>query len=199
MFDPNVLVQEQKHQALGSFPFLTGVFLDPVTGPFTLSRPVAVFKHTDTDKSVEINECTTEDIYSHNELDAHYAQLGWPARHGLPSKPGDIASPCENQSALRSDVWASRRFMVQRVSINLSPEDLRPVEPFIDAIEEALRQDTIAYQIRALQKVFATWGELIPLNMVAGASLAVTGILSDGRALPDRILPPKYLLRRPSA
>ncbi|KAJ1300223.1 hypothetical protein OPQ81_005054 [Rhizoctonia solani] len=72
-------------------------------------------------------------------------------------------------------------------TINLSPEDLRPVQPFVDAVEAALNQETNASQIRALQKVFAAWGEMIPLNMVAGACLAVTGTLRDGTALPDGV------------
>ncbi|ELU43006.1 hypothetical protein AG1IA_02966 [Rhizoctonia solani AG-1 IA] len=155
---------------------LTGIFLDPITGPFAMSRPVATLRQTDNNHIIEINDSVTEDIYSQNELDARYAQLGWPSLSRLPSKPGDISS-FGDQPTIGAEIWASRRFMVQRVSVNVAPEDLRPVEPFVEAIEEALGQETRVLQLKALQKVFA--------NMVAGASLAVTGTLSAGTQLPD--------------
>ncbi|CAE6480299.1 unnamed protein product [Rhizoctonia solani] len=170
-------------QIIDKFPFLSGVLLDPITGPFTMSRPVATLRHPDTEKITEMNESVTEDIYSQNELDARYTGLGWPSPSRLPSKPGDV-STLGVHSALGTETWASRRFMVQRVTINLSPEDLRPVEAFVEAVEAALSQEDNVSQIRALQKVFATWGEVIPLNMVAGASLAATGTL-NGTVFPN--------------
>ncbi|KAL5632306.1 hypothetical protein ACGC1H_000346 [Rhizoctonia solani] len=176
-------VNPEQSRILDKFPFLTGVLLDPTTGPFTLSRPVAALRHSDTEKITEMNESVTEDVYSENELDARYAGLGWPSPNRLPSEPGDV-STLGIQSALGARTWASRRFMVQRVSINLSPEDLRPVDPFVEAVEAALGQGDNVLQIRALEKVFATWGEVIPLNMVAGASLTATGSL-NGTALPS--------------
>ncbi|KAJ1299907.1 hypothetical protein OPQ81_005022 [Rhizoctonia solani] len=189
MFDPNL----EPSQNLGKFPFLAGVFLDPLTGPFTLSRPIALLRQSDIEKITEINESVTEDIYPANELDAHYAGLGWPSPNTLPTKPGDISAlGYQLQGPLGTGMWASRRFMLQRAIINLSTEDLRPVEPFVEAVEVALSQETPILQIRALQKVFATWGEVIPLNMVAGACLAVTGILRDGTSLPNSILPTNY-------
>ncbi|KAG8738215.1 hypothetical protein FRC11_001554, partial [Ceratobasidium sp. 423] len=175
---------------------LTGVFLDPTTGPFTLSRPVAVLRDSDTDKITEINESVTEDIYPETELDAHHAVLGWPSPDRLPSKPGDVTA-LGDQRTLGTGTWASRRFMIQRVAVNLAPEDLRPVEPFVDAIETALSKETHVLQIRALQRVFATWGEVIPLNMVAGASLAVAGTIEDGTVLPDGIHPSNVPLEDP--
>ncbi|CEL53094.1 hypothetical protein RSOLAG1IB_11226 [Rhizoctonia solani AG-1 IB] len=181
-------LEPQEPKALEKFPFLTGVLLDPVTGPFAMSRPVAVLRQTDTNKFTEINESVTEDIYSHNELDARYAQAGWPSPSGLPNKPGDV-SILGDQPVIGSEIWASRRFMVQRVSVNLAPEDLRPVEPFVEAIEEALGQESRVSQIKAFKKVFATWGEVIPMNMVAGAFLATTGTLENGATLPDSAPP----------
>ncbi|CAE6496007.1 unnamed protein product [Rhizoctonia solani] len=58
MFDPN----PARTHSLGKFPLLTGVFLDPTTGPLTLSRPVAVLRDANTDKITEIDESVTEDI-----------------------------------------------------------------------------------------------------------------------------------------
>ncbi|CAE6467202.1 unnamed protein product [Rhizoctonia solani] len=179
---------EPEAALLEKFPFLTGVYLDPVTGPFLMSRPVAILRQPDTDKITEINDSVTEDVYSHNELDARYAQLGWPSLSRLPNKPGD-ALTLEDQPVFGTETWASRRFMVQRVTVNLAPEDLRPVEPFVEAIEDALGQETRVSQIKALQKVFKTWGEVIPLNMVAGAFLATTGTLGNGATLPDSAPP----------
>ncbi|KDN34795.1 hypothetical protein RSAG8_12130, partial [Rhizoctonia solani AG-8 WAC10335] len=87
-----------------------------------------------------------------------------------------------------AEIWASRR-LLQRVTINISPQDICPVEPFVEAVEAALSHDDNSLKIQALRKVFATWGEMIPLNMVAGACLAATGILNNKTALPDGIFP----------
>ncbi|CAE6511270.1 unnamed protein product [Rhizoctonia solani] len=82
-------------------------------------------------------------------------------------------------------MWASRRFMMQKWAISISPEDLCPVESLVEAVKDALSQRNNALRVRALQEVFATWGEMIPVDAVIGACLVVTGTLNDATTLPD--------------
>ncbi|KDN34794.1 hypothetical protein RSAG8_12129, partial [Rhizoctonia solani AG-8 WAC10335] len=182
MLDPNP--KEPQLQMLKEFPFLTGVVLDPSSGPITTTRRIAVLSQSNIENIREINESVTEDIYPQDELDAHYARLGWPSPNKLPGKPWD-APDLGEQHTCGTEIWASRRFMVQRATINLSPQDICAVEPFVEVVEAALTQETNSLKIQALRKVFATWGEMVPLNMVVGACLAVTGILNNKKTLPD--------------
>ncbi|CAE6510791.1 unnamed protein product [Rhizoctonia solani] len=178
-------------QILDSFPLLTGVYLDPTAGAVTASRPAAVLHQSSAGKIREIDNLVIEDVYPKNELDARYAELGWPFPAQLPSRPWGVHPTVYGDSS-RSDTgtWASRRFMVQRATINISLNDIRPVEPLVEAFETALCHATYDLQFRALQEV----GEMIPLNAVAGAFIAVTGILSHGTALPHHATTPAATL-----
>ncbi|KAH7332709.1 hypothetical protein B0J17DRAFT_154066 [Rhizoctonia solani] len=184
MLDPNPEVT----RFLESVPLLTGVFLDPAAGPVAASRPAAVLHQSSTDKIRMIDNSVTEDLYSETELEAHYAGLGWPSLNKLPSRPWNAPTTMRgSQHKLQNETWALRRFMVQRATINLSLQDIRPVEPLVEAFETALGQETYDLQIQALQEVFRIWGEFIPLNAVAGAFMGVTGILNNGTSFPSAV------------
>ncbi|KEP51517.1 jacalin-like lectin domain protein [Rhizoctonia solani 123E] len=123
------------------------------------------------------------------DMALHYMagkRLGWPPLNRLPERPWGILTPRESRQ-LKTEIWASRRLMIQRWTINVSPQDLSPVEPLVEAVKDALSQRSIALRIRALQRVFTIWGEMIPVNVVVGASLATTGTLNDASTLPDSI------------
>lgn len=184
------LIHEQTTQ-IEKLSLLTGVYFDASTGPVTASCPAVVFNTSSTEIFRPINESVIEDIYPENELDAHNTRLGWPPLSQLPERPWGILTP-RDQSSLRNEIWASRRFMMQRWTINVSPKDLRPVESFVEAIKGALSQHTNALRIKVLREVFITWGEMIPVNAVVGASLAATGTLIGVTKLPDSSNCPRY-------
>ncbi|KAL5632310.1 hypothetical protein ACGC1H_000347 [Rhizoctonia solani] len=171
---------------------LTGVYFDATTGPITASCPAVELSSSNTGKIRLISESLLEDIYPENELDVNYARLGWPPLSRLPERPWGILTPRESRP-LKTEIWASRRLMIQRWTINISPRDLIPVESLVEAVKDALSQRTIALRIRALQRVFTIWGEIIPVNVVVGACLATTGTLNDASTLPDSITSSKTL------
>ncbi|KAJ1300221.1 hypothetical protein OPQ81_005052 [Rhizoctonia solani] len=189
MLDPNPGVSQilEKLPSINSYALtvLTGVFLDPTAGPVSASRPAAVLLPSSLDRIRQIDNSATEDIYPNTELDALFLGVGWPSPNALPRNPWRASSTVNgSRRTLGNGTWASRRFMIQRATINLSPKDVRPVDPLVGAFEAALGQSTHDLQIKALQEVFSIWGEMIPLHAVAGASMAVTGILANGTALP---------------
>ncbi|CAE6510780.1 unnamed protein product [Rhizoctonia solani] len=165
---------------------ITGVYFDASTGPITASCPAVELKSPNTGKIRPISESVIEDTYPENELDANHARLGWPPLNRLPERPWGILTPRESRQ-LKTEIWASRRLVIQRWTINVSPQDLSPVESLVEAVKDALSQRSIALRIRALQRVFTIWGEMIPVNVVVGASLATTGTLNDASTLPDSI------------
>ncbi|CAE6510786.1 unnamed protein product [Rhizoctonia solani] len=179
MLDSN----QQELQIIRRTSILNGVFFDPATGPVTTNRPAATLTTSDTGRVRAIHSSVTEDIILDSELDAHYSQLGWPCPSKLP-RPWDIITP-RNQRPIRSETWGSRRLMIQELDITFSLQDLCPEESLVEAFEAALRQRTNALRIRSLREVFATWGEMIPLNVVVGACMTATGRISGEINLPD--------------
>ncbi|CAE6435675.1 unnamed protein product [Rhizoctonia solani] len=163
---------------------LTGVYFDASTGPVAASCPAVVINSSSTERIRPVSESVIEDIYPENELDAHHARLGWPSLSKLPERPWSILTP-RDQRPLKTEIWASRRFMMQKWTMNISPRDLSPVEPLVEAVKDALGQRTNALRIRALREVFITWGEMIPVNVVVGACLVATGTLNNATTLPD--------------
>ncbi|KDN34793.1 hypothetical protein RSAG8_12128, partial [Rhizoctonia solani AG-8 WAC10335] len=102
MLDSN----QKELQIIKSTSILNGVFFDPVTGPITASRP-AVILNTGTGRVREIDDSATEDIFPESELDARYAQLGWPCPSKLPGKAWDLLTP-RNQRTVKNEIWGSR-------------------------------------------------------------------------------------------
>ncbi|CAE6497195.1 unnamed protein product [Rhizoctonia solani] len=119
-----------------------------------------------------------EDEHSPTQLDALYAHSGWPPPASLPDRPwGDLdATP----RATESSRWATRRMLVQMWSISLQVDDLTPADAFVNAVEGALACPNDVARIRALEEVFASWGDVIPLAVIVGSTVAATGVL-----LPD--------------
>ncbi|KDN35546.1 hypothetical protein RSAG8_11503, partial [Rhizoctonia solani AG-8 WAC10335] len=179
---PNELPNET--QVLENLSLLTGVYFDASTGPVAASCPAVVINSSSTERIRPVSESVIEDIYPENELDAHHARLGWPPLSRLPERPWSILTP-RDQRPLKTEIWASRRFMMQKWTMNISPRDLSPVEPLVEAVKDALGQRTNALRIRALREVFITWGEMIPVNVVVGACLVATGTLNNATTLPD--------------
>ncbi|CAE6479764.1 unnamed protein product [Rhizoctonia solani] len=178
MLDANL----KELQIIKNSSILNGVFFDPSAGPIPASRPAAALSTSDTGRVRLIDDSITEDIFSDNEMEVHYSQLGWPCPSKLPAKAWDILTPKKQRT--RAEIWGSRRFMVQKMAINLSLQDLCPEEPLVEAVEAALRQRTNALRVRALRDVFTTWGDMIPLNVVIGACMVVSGKLSGEVTMP---------------
>ncbi|CAE6452113.1 unnamed protein product [Rhizoctonia solani] len=189
---PNELPNE--HQTLEDLSVLTGVFFDPSTGPVAASCPAVVLRSSATGRIRPVNDLVIEDIYPETELDAQHVRLGWPPLSKLPERPWSILTP-RDQHPLRNEIWASRRLMIHKWTINISPRDLSPVESLVGAVKDALSQRTNALRVRALQEVFATWGEMIPVNVVVGGCLVVTGTLNDTTTLPESGNSPRFSLK----
>ncbi|KAG8705721.1 hypothetical protein FRC08_001500 [Ceratobasidium sp. 394] len=64
-------------------------------------------------------------------------------------------------------------------------QDLDPTEELVQAISQALANQSIAGKVKAMREVFDTWGELIPLVTEVGISLAATGTVPSGTNLPS--------------
>ncbi|KAH7337333.1 hypothetical protein B0J17DRAFT_460830 [Rhizoctonia solani] len=119
-------------------------------------------------------EQVVEDEYSQNQLDAYYANLGWSLPVSLPSRPWTVP---DAMPQVISSKWATRRMLVQMWSISLGVEDLTPADAYVDAVECALEYPNDTSRTRALDEVFATWGDVIPVAAIVGSTIVATGEL----------------------
>ncbi|KAG8708370.1 hypothetical protein FRC08_018932 [Ceratobasidium sp. 394] len=67
----------------------------------------------------------------------------------------------------------------------MSTHGLDPTEEFVQTISQALAIQSTAGKVKAMQEVFNTWGEVIPLVAEVGISLVATGTVSPGANLPS--------------
>ncbi|KAL5632904.1 hypothetical protein ACGC1H_005752 [Rhizoctonia solani] len=177
--------------------FSCGFMLDSVHGPTRSGRQVIQKitlkwdnpKHTDYMEHTDAKK-DYEDDYSQTQLDALYAHSGWPPPASLPRRPWvglDASSRGEDSSR-----WATRRMLVPMWSTDLQVDNLSPTDAFVSAVEGALACSNDASRIRALDEVFASWGEVIPVAAIVGCTIVATGVL-----LPERNLEPVSSISEP--
>ncbi|CAE6500800.1 unnamed protein product [Rhizoctonia solani] len=173
---------ELKDKLLADSDFLRGIAVSASTGPYKCSQQVAQLR-PDAIYSVQTSQdIAIEDIYPANEFDARFAHLGWPAPSALPAQPWNTLNP-GTQTPPSSNNWISRRMVGHRWIISIRIEDLIAIDPFVEAVQDALKNSSVGGKIQALRGVFAAWGEMIPLVAVVGFSLAATGTLGSNQNL----------------
>ncbi|CAE6499597.1 unnamed protein product [Rhizoctonia solani] len=130
-----------------------------------------------------------EDEYSETRLDAYYANLGWPLLVSPFPRPWSVSGAMLQAPSGR---WATRRMLIKMWSINLGVNDLTPADAYVDAIERALECPNDTSRIRALEEVFALWGDVIPVAAIVGSTIVATGELSSDTnfdSFPSAIAP----------
>ncbi|CAE6472722.1 unnamed protein product, partial [Rhizoctonia solani] len=176
---------DSKYQLLHQAGCLRGVTFNGPNGPYKCSRQVFRVQPNTIYSIQAMQACqdiANEEFYPANEIDARYIHMGWPAPGALPARPWDtMYQPPKGNSSQSS--WVSRRMVIHKWIITLRKEDLVPAEAFTKAVEEALNEPQAADRVEALRGIFAAWGEMIPLAMVIGASLAATGTLGSKQTL----------------
>ncbi|CUA67971.1 type VI secretion system protein ImpL [Rhizoctonia solani] len=162
--------------------FLCGVTFNGPNRPYKCSRQVSRVRSNAFYVIPGCQDVSSEELYPANELDARHMHMGWPDPSALPARPWDNTYQDANTTSGTRN-WVSRRMIVHRWTISLRKEDMVPVEGFVQAVEAALDEPSTAAQMEALLWVFAAWGEMIPLAVIVGASLAATGTLGSGQTL----------------
>ncbi|CAE7183397.1 unnamed protein product [Rhizoctonia solani] len=169
-----------------NLPVLHGIAFGGSAGPYKCSQQVAQLR-PDAISSIQLcQDIEIEDIYPANEHEARFIHLGWPSPSTLPSQSWDILTP-GTQASPPLGTWVCRRLIVHRWRISIQSKDLIAMDPFVEAVEVALENSNTSDKIRALRDVFATWGDMIPLAVVVGASLATTGALGPNQSLTGSV------------
>ncbi|KAG8703598.1 hypothetical protein FRC11_010596, partial [Ceratobasidium sp. 423] len=172
---------DSKYVLLEQSNFFHGVS-NGVNGPYQCSRQVAKIRPDAICSLRPSQDITIEELYPANEMDARYTHLGWPTLSSLPARPWDILNHSTGTPP-SAGTWVSRRMIIHKLRISTRIEDLVVLDPFVAAVEAALKNSTAVGQIQALRGVFAAWGDMIALSAVIGASLAATGALAPNQNL----------------
>ncbi|CAE6396555.1 unnamed protein product [Rhizoctonia solani] len=170
------------YKLLTQSDFLRGVSFSGPNGPYKCSRQVTEVQQHAAYVIRDCQDIANEELYPANEVDARYMHMGWPVPSALPNRPWDGVYQDLNTPS-NTDKWVCRRMVIQKWYISLRKEDLTPLESFVKAVEEALKEPSATGQMEALRGIFMSWGEMIPLAAVVGASLATTGTLGLNQTL----------------
>ncbi|CAE6498662.1 unnamed protein product [Rhizoctonia solani] len=152
-----------------------------MNGPYTSSRQAAQVRANVFNSVRPSQAISTEEYYPADELEARNIHAGWPTLSALPGRPWDIMN--HDTKASTTGNWVSRRMVIHRYTVSLRSEDLEPSKVFVKEVEDALEQPSFAERMQALRRTCGVWGEMMPLDVVIGASLAATGTLAPNQNL----------------
>ncbi|CAE7186673.1 unnamed protein product [Rhizoctonia solani] len=72
-------------------------------------------------------------------------------------------------------MWFTRITKTKRVKLEVQLEDLIPAPEFEASIEEALEHPTTAEKFQGVYRVLSRWGDVVPLEIEIGSSIALSG------------------------
>ncbi|EUC60503.1 jacalin-like lectin domain protein [Rhizoctonia solani AG-3 Rhs1AP] len=156
--------------------WLRGFRIDNAHGPQVAIQQVASCVDRATPLIEEMSDISTEIIVTSTERETNYVHCGWSIGAVRTVSPW-ISSRITANSQLDPDAegtWYTRMTRSKRFKIQTLLEDLAPVPEFEAAIEEALRQPTIYEKFQAVYRALARWGDVLPLEIELGSSLALS-------------------------
>ncbi|CAE6455356.1 unnamed protein product, partial [Rhizoctonia solani] len=156
--------------------WLRGFRIDNVHGPQVAIQQVASCVDRATPLIEEMSDISTEIIVTSTERETNYVHCGWSIGAVRTVSPWTSSRIAANNQ-LEPDAegtWYTRMTRSKRFKIQTLLEDLAPVPEFEAAIEEALRQPTIYEKFQAVYRALARWGDVLPLEIELGSSLALS-------------------------
>ncbi|CAE6447924.1 unnamed protein product [Rhizoctonia solani] len=175
---------QDKDILLRNIGYLCGIRVGSNDGPQNLSRRVAKFVGNEPPFIQEMNEYLTETISTQTERETNYIHHGWSVNAASTTSPW-ISSHIATKNQRNADgLWLTRRTLVQRFRLILSPEDLVAVPDFEAGIEAALQKPSVFQQFEATYRALHQWGDVVPLEIEMGASLVFTDLETNISQLP---------------
>ncbi|KDN36069.1 hypothetical protein RSAG8_11091, partial [Rhizoctonia solani AG-8 WAC10335] len=175
---------QDKDTLLENIGYLRGIRVDSNDGPQNLTRRVAEFVGDAPPLVQEINDFVTESITTKTERETNYIHSGWSIAAASTISPWISSRIAANNQPDAEGTWITRRTLVQRFRVRVSPEDLVPIQEFKAEMETALNRPTIFQQFEAVYRALHKWGDVVPLEVEMGASLAFTDHEANMSQLP---------------
>ncbi|CAE6473783.1 unnamed protein product [Rhizoctonia solani] len=185
IFDSTSLKNSRdKDTLLQNIGYLRGVRVDNNDGPQTLTRRVAKFIGVESPLVQEITDFFTETISAKTERETNYIHHGWSNIAASTINPWILSRIAANNQPDAQGSWLTRRTLVQRFRVRVSPKDLVAVPEFRAEIEAALKKSTVFHQFEAVYQALYDWGDVVPLEVEMGASSVFTDVETNMSKLP---------------
>ncbi|CAE6452314.1 unnamed protein product, partial [Rhizoctonia solani] len=175
---------KDKGALLQNIGYLCGIRVNNNDGPQNLTRRVAQFIGTEPPITQEMNDFLTETITTNSERETNYTHQGWSKAATSTTSPWISSRIAANNQQNEKGTWLTRRALVQRFSLRISPEDLIPAPEFEAEIQAALAKSTVFQQFEAVYRALNKWGDVVVLGIEMGTSLVLTDSSTNMNQLP---------------
>ncbi|CUA76584.1 hypothetical protein RSOLAG22IIIB_06368 [Rhizoctonia solani] len=133
----------------------------------------------------ETSEVLSELITTHEKRESNYVHHGWSVRAIRTISPWTLSRIHSTNQQNAQGSWVTKRNLVVRRRVRVLLQDLAPAPEFVVAIEEALRQPTRFEKFQAVYRALSRWGDVVPLEIEIGSSLASTDTEANFAQLPE--------------
>ncbi|KDN36063.1 hypothetical protein RSAG8_11085, partial [Rhizoctonia solani AG-8 WAC10335] len=121
----------------------------------------------------------TDIIISKNERELNYSHRGWSLCATRTISPWTSSRIAANNQPNPVGSWYTRITKTKRIRVEVLLEDLVPAPEFEAAIEEALGHATTFKKFQAVYHVLRRWGDVVPLEIEIGSSIALSSTHLD--------------------
>lgn len=105
----------------------------------------------------ETNNIMTEVISTRIDRDTNFVHLGWSLSATSTGSPWISSRIASNNQVLQTSDWVTKRTIVQRIAIDIDPQDLEPTPEFETDVRIALGKSNRFECFQALDQVFRLW------------------------------------------
>ncbi|KAG8733072.1 hypothetical protein FRC11_008907 [Ceratobasidium sp. 423] len=148
---------QDKDALLRNIGLLCGIRVDDNDGPQSLMRRVTKYVGVEPPFVEEICDFLTETITTKSERGTNYIHSGWSIDAASTVNPWILSRIAANNQRNEDGTWLTRRTLIQRFRVRVSPEDLVPVPGFKAEIESALKKPSIFQRFEAVYRVLRDW------------------------------------------
>ncbi|KAG9122278.1 hypothetical protein FRC07_001427 [Ceratobasidium sp. 392] len=126
----------------------------------------------------ERDDILSKKIFTHTSRELNYVHHGWSPAAVATFTPWTASRINWHQQVNESGYWVTKRTLVQRLTLNIPPEDITSVPEFDADVWAALGRPTASEKLKALEKVFEL-GALLAIsdtdpNFTQGGDPSVT-------------------------
>ncbi|CAE6473792.1 unnamed protein product [Rhizoctonia solani] len=123
----------------------------------------------------DTSNLVTNTIISTNKRELNYFHRGWSLGATRTISPWTSSRIAANDQPNPEGMWFTRITKTKRVKLEVQLEDLIPAPEFEASIEEALEHPTTAEKFQGVYRVLSRWGDVVPLEIEIGSSIALSG------------------------
>ncbi|CAE6537009.1 unnamed protein product [Rhizoctonia solani] len=165
--------------------WLHGYRMDDICGPRVSARQVALYVDGATAFVQDTNELSTETIVTSTKRETNYVHRGWSMGAIATVSPWTLSRIAARNHPNAEGTWYTKLTKAKRLKVEVMLEDLVPVPEFKAAIENALEQPTTYEKFQAIYCALDRWGDVVPLEIEIGSSLAMTDTEIDHLQFPE--------------